>query len=371
MAETAIRLAESMKQIGADALILLSPQAYTYVTGFRVPSHPIMRWRHAAAVVGADGLRGLLTVDMEETTVAQALPSLPNQVWREFKDDPMEALARLIGDVIATGPLTLGIETDFIPTAAMQRLTALLPRVTWVACDELVETCRASKTPSELSRVRDLVLAVDGALESALSTSKAGDAEFEIGQRIIASVYATGITEHRILIVASGERSWLPNVGPSDRTIRPGDVVRVEIFGIRDGYQAGVARTAVVGAPSAQLVADWSVISGARQAALSMLRPGASPKEIYATYKEALGPLADRAIAFFGHGMGLDLHERPYISATSTDLIEPGAIIGIEPFAMIPGRYGLQVKDVVAVTDDGFEMISNRLDGGSLLTIAA
>jgi Xaa-Pro dipeptidase len=182
--------------------------------------------------------------------------SLPNQVWREFKDDPMEALARLIGDVIATGPLTLGVETDFIPTGAMQRLTELLPQVTWVACDELVETCRASKTPSELSRVRDLVLAVDGALESALSASKAGDAEFEIGQRIIASVYATGITEHRILIVASGERSWLPNVGPSDRTIQPGDVVRVEIFGIQDGYQAGVARTAVVGAPSAQLAAD-------------------------------------------------------------------------------------------------------------------
>jgi Xaa-Pro aminopeptidase len=69
--------------------------------------------------------------------------------------------------------------------------------------------------------------------------------------------------------------------------------------------------------------------------------------------------------------MGLDLHERPYISAMSTDLIEPGAIIGIEPFAMIPGRYGLQVKDVVAVTDDGYEMISNRLDGGSLFIIPA
>lgn len=371
MTETALRLAGSLEEIDVEAVVLLSPQAYTYATGFRVPSHPLMRWRHAAALVDRTGLRGVVSVDMETSTVELALPGVPLYEWKEFREDPMEALAKLISERLGEGAHRVGIELDFIPAAALERLRALLPAVVWVSCDQLVESCRASKTPSELALIRELVLAVDGALEGALRDSRAGDTEFEIGQRIINRLYSTGISEHRILIVASGERSWLPNVGPSERVVRPGEVVRVEVFGTREGYQAGVARTAVVGAPSAELEADWARLSAARAAALGAIRPGADPREIYSIYTEALGDWKDRAIVFFGHGMGLDLHELPYISSMSNDEIEAGAIIGVEPFVMLPGRYGLQVKDVIAVTEGGYEMISNRLDGGELFIIAS
>lgn len=368
MTDTADRLAAQLEELGADAMILLSPQSYTYATGFRVPSHPIMRWRHAAAIVGADGLLGVLSVDMERTTVELALPGVPVYVWKEFREDPMEVLARAVTELVGAGA-TFGVERDFVPVDAMERLSRHLPGASWVGCEAVVERCRASKTPSELARIRTLVTSVDDALADALATMRPGETEFAVGQRIIGSLYATGISEHRILIVASGERSWLPNVGPSERVIRSGDVVRVEVFGAEGGYQAGVARTGVIGQPSEELQRDWRILSDARNAVLAEVRPGARARELYATYLDALGPLREHAIVFFAHGMGLDLHEIPYLSAQSDDVLEEGQILGIEPYAMMQGKYGLQVKEVVAVTATGFEIISNRIAGDELVVI--
>lgn len=367
--ETVQRLAGLVRRQGFDGMVLLSPQGFTYATGLRIVSHPLMRWRHAAAVVGDDRLAGILAIDMERSFVADALPTVPLVVWQEFVDEPMDALAELITQTWGSGPLTIGIEMDFVPAARLDRLRAQLPNVSWAAVDHDLDILRSAKTATELDTVRQLSLAADEALSIGLAAAQVGQSEAELGERIVSALYASGVTEHRFLIAATGIGSQYPNAGPTSRTIAYGDVVRVEIFGGRDGYQAGVARTAVVGEPSAEVAWHWDLVSGARRTGLEMVRPGADPRAIYHAYVEALGPLGVHAIAFFGHGMGLDMHELPYISATSTDRIEEGAIIGIEPFAMIPGRFGFQVKDVVAVTDGGYDIVSDRLDGGELYVI--
>src|SRR3546814_7747355 len=120
-------------------------------------------------------------------------------------------------------------------------------------------------------------------------------------------------------------------------------------------------RTAVVGDASDEVRWHWDIVSGARRAGLELLRPGADPRAVYAAYVDALGPLREHAIAFFGHGMGLDMHELPYLSASSTDEVSEGAVIGVEPFAMIPGRFGFQVTDVVAITSDGYSVVSDQI----------
>ncbi|WP_370499942.1 M24 family metallopeptidase [Mycolicibacterium sp. jd] len=368
-AETVHKLAALVRQRGLDAMVLLSPQGFTYATGLRIVTHPLMRWRHAAAVIGPERLAGVLAIDMERSFVTDALPTVPLVVWKEFVEEPMDALAAMIEESWGSGPLTIGIEMDFIPAARLNLLRSRLPRVTWVGVDADLDSLRSSKTAAELDTVRELSLVADEALRVGLLGAKVGQSEAELGERIVSALYAGGVAEHRFLIAATGIGSQYPNAGPTSRTIAHGDVVRVEIFGGRNGYQAGVARTAVVGAPTEEVSWHWNLVSGARRAGLELVRPGADPQAIYRAYVEALGPLGKHAIAFFGHGMGLDMHELPYISATSTDSIEVGAIIGIEPFAMIPGRFGFQVKDVVAVTADGYQVISDLLDGGELFVI--
>lgn len=367
--ETVRRIADLVRRRNLDGTVLLSPQGFTYATGLRIVSHPLMRWRHAAALIGPDDLAGVLVIDMERSFVTDAMPGVPLVVWKEFVEEPMVALAGLIGHSWGPGPLRIGIETDFIPAVRLDRLRAALPDVTWVAIDDDLELLRASKTRGELDTIRQLSLAADNALRVGLEAAAVGQSETELGESIVSALYSSGVSEHRFLIAATGLGSQYPNAGPTSRKIDHGDVVRVEIFGGRDGYQAGVARTAVVGEPSQDVQWHWDLVSGARQAGLRMIRPGADPRQIYRTYVDALGPLSKYAIAFFGHGMGLDMHELPYLSGTSTDVIESGAIIGVEPFAMIPNRFGFQVKDVVAVTDTGYEVISDLLDGGELFVI--
>ncbi|WP_432994210.1 M24 family metallopeptidase [Dactylosporangium sp. CA-233914] len=366
---TVDRIREAAGALRLDGTVLLSPQGFTYATGLRIVSHPLMRWRHAAALVGPNGVDGVLAIDMERAFVAGALPSARLAVWKEFVDEPMEVLARLVTDVWGSGPLRLGIELDFVPAGRFEILRSRLPQVQWVAADAALEQARARKSSQELDIVRMLSLAADRALLTALRSTAAGDTEAQVGERIISALYATGVSEHRFLIAATGEGSQYANAGPTDRVVRPGDVVRVEVFASHHGYQAGVARTAVVGRASDEVRWHWDVVSAARRAGLDLLRPGVDPRAVYAAYVEALGPLREHAIAFFGHGMGLDMHELPYISAHSTDEISEGAIIGIEPFAMIPGRFGFQVKDVVAVTATGYEIVSDLLDGGELYVI--
>lgn len=363
------RIREAAGTLRLDGTVLTSPQGFTYATDLRIVSHPLMRWRHAAALVGPGGIDGVLAIDMERAFVADALPSARLAVWREFVDEPMEVLARLVTDTWGSGPLRLGIELDFLPAARFEILRSRLPQVEWVAVDVALEQARARKTAQELDIVRTLSLAADQALSSALRSTTVGDTEAQIGERIISALYATGVSEHRFLIAATGEGSQYANAGPTDRQVRPGDVVRVEVFAGSNGYQAGVARTAVAGGASEEVLWHWKIVSGARRAGLDLLRPGVDPQAVYAAYVAALGPLRRHAIAFFGHGMGLDMHELPYISAHSTDVISEGAIIGIEPFAMIPGRFGFQVKDVVAVTATGYEVVSDLLDGGELHVI--
>ena len=104
----------AMGEAGLDALVAISPENFAYTTGFVVPSQPLMRWRHAIAVVPADGEVGLVSVDMEETTVRGKADGVDIRVWGEFSDDPMESLAALLNDR-GLGDKTIGIEMDYLP----------------------------------------------------------------------------------------------------------------------------------------------------------------------------------------------------------------------------------------------------------------
>ncbi|GAA4536060.1 Xaa-Pro peptidase family protein [Pseudonocardia xishanensis] len=368
-ASSEIALSGLLVDAGLDAAVLLSPQAFTHTTGLRVPSHTLLPWRHAAVLVTPEGVQAVLAVDMEATTVAAALPDLPLYVWKEFGGDAMSTLARMVTEQLGRGPLRIGWETTFVPVGAAERLRSLLPTVEWDACEHLVTRARLAKTPQERDQVVELVEASDNALADTIRDARVGDTEFDLAGRMLGNLHAQGIQEHACLIVATGERSQYPNVGPSERAIGAGDIVRLEIFGGRGGYRAGVARTAVVGAPTAEAARLWAVLAEAREAGMAAIAPGADPAAVYRAYVDALGPLREYAIGFFGHGMGLDLHELPYLSGTSTDPLVEGAVLGIEPFTMIPGRFGLQVKDVVTLTGAGAEVLSRRLDGGTLHVI--
>lgn len=356
-----------MAQVGLDALVAISPENYAYLTGFVVPSQPILRWRHAATVVTADGDLGILAVDMEATTVKSRLPGVDVRVWREFEDEAMEVLADLLRDLGLDGG-RVGVETDYLPTRDMERLEKLVSGVRWESAQPLFNRMRMVKSARELEHLRYLSRITDQAIQYALSSVEAGDTEFDLAKAVTGELYRLGAEHHKFLIVATGERSQYPNVGPTDRVLQPGDLIRLEIFGMMGGYHAGVCRTAVVrkASPEAQRIFDN--LAACRQIVFGAMRAGTSSATVYRMFLDKFLELGYEPIDFVGHGIGLHLHEEPYLGSHGDTLLEEGMVFGVEPLVYGPG-FGLQIKDVVAVGPDGSDLLSDVMEGDRLFVV--
>src|ERR1700726_3309959 len=171
------------------------------------------------------------------------------------------------------------------------------------------------------------------------------------------------------MIVATGERSVFPNVGPTARVLRRGDICRVEIFPTIGGYHAGVCRTAAVGEPPPQAERIWANLTACKYMLLDAIRPGASSRAIYDLYRNKTDELKLPRISFIGHGIGLHLHEDPYLGPGNQSL-EAGMVLGIEPLIYQTGfGFGMQNKDMVLVTDGGCELLSDYADTDRLIIV--
>lgn len=369
-AEIVARLRAAMGPAGLDAVVAASPENLAYVAGFVVPSQPLMRWRHAMAIVTASGEGSFVCVDMEETTVAGRADGLPVRAWGEFTDDAMTVLAEELRR-LGLGAARIGVELDYLPAGDFGRLEAALPGARFAAVDAVLDAMRQRKTDEEIALLRRLSRISDKAIGDAFAAISPGNTEMDIAAALTRSVYAQGAEQFRLMIVATGERSQLPTVGPTTRVLEPGDVCRVEIFSMIGGYHAGVCRTAVVGAPPEGAERIWRNLVSCRHMLLEMIRPGAAARRIYDAFLDRFGALGLPPIAFVGHGIGLHLHEAPYLAAHETARLEPGMVLGIEPLVYRTGLgYGLQLKDMVAVGETGpADLLSDATDNDRLIVI--
>jgi Xaa-Pro dipeptidase len=365
------RLGDAMRDAGLDALLCLSPENVAYTAGFVVPSQPLMRWRHAATVVTEAGLQAMVCVDMEETTVRAARPGLDVRVWAEFGGSAMAALAGLVGDLGLAGGC-LGVELGYLPARYYAELARLLPRARLTAADDLLARSRQRKTPEEIDLLTRLSRISDQAIRTACESVAAGSSEMDLAAALTRSVYAQGAQQFKLMIVATGERSELPNVGPSARILRPGDVCRIEIFSVIDGYHAGVCRTAIVGDVPPRAARVYQNLADCRKILLDVIGPGVQAAEVYRSFRDKFDELGLPPIAFAGHGIGVDLHEEPYLRAGATARLEPAMVLGVEPLVYRTGHgFGMQIKDMVAVTADGCRLLSDVTSTDEPLPIAA
>lgn len=364
------RLMRAMRDADLDAVIAISPENFTYVAGLVSPTQSLMRWRHAMALTTADGAVALIVVDMEANTIrSKAPPGTDIAVWSEFKFDAMRVLARVVEEH-NLARAHIGVELDYLPAADFLELRELLPAAKFSAAQNLLARLRMIKTPEEIDILRRLSRIADTAIAGAYRSVRAGSSEMDIAAALTRGVYEQGAEYFKLMIVATGERSVYPNVGPSDRILKRGDVCRVEIFPMIGGYHAGVCRTAAVGATPPEAERIWSNLTACKYLLLEAIRPGASSRAIYNSYLDKLGELKMPPIAFVGHGIGLHLHEDPYLGIAEDLPLESGMVLGIEPLIYETGfGFGMQNKDMVLVTGSGCELLSDCSDTDRLLIV--
>jgi Xaa-Pro dipeptidase len=362
------RLRQRIAGEGLDAILAVSPENVTYVSGFVVPSQSLMRWRHAICILTADGRISMVAIDMEATTVRAHAGIGDVRIYREFTEDPMDQLAAALKDLkLASGKV--GIELEFLPAKDFATLQKSLPSVTWSAADAIFNKARQVKTASELALLRRLSKLTDKAIGDTLRQARVGMTEMDLAGLLLSALFAGGAENYKLMIIASGERSQFPNVGPTDRKLRAGDLIRMEIFGQKNGYLAGVCRTAVVGEANAEQERIWANLIECKHLVMESIKPGARCQQVYSTFLKKFSELGFEPISFVGHGIGLHLHEEPYMGRYGDEILEPGMVGAFEPLVYLPGRMGLQNKDMFCVTEMGCELLSDYTPTDELLRV--
>lgn len=316
--------------------------------------------RLTALVVPADGAPALVVPKLEAPGYADVpLSELGVDVltWVDG-DDPYA----LVGDRL--GKADRVAVSDFAIALHVLALRQAMPSAEQVLAGPIVRELRMRKDAAEIAELRAAGAAIDRVHARVPEFLRAGRTEAEVGADLTAAIVEEGHVLADFVIVGSGPNGASPHHDVSDRVIEAGDVVVVDIGGpLPSGFNSDSTRTYAVGEPrDADVRATYAVLQEAQQAAVSAVRPGVTAESIDAAARSVIAAagFGDYFIHRTGHGIGLDVHEEPYIVAGNELVLEPGMAFSVEPGIYQPGRWGARIEDIVIVTENGVESVNQR-----------
>lgn len=267
----------------------------------------------------------------------------------------------LVGAALGDGPAAVAV-TDSMPALHLLPLASALGVLPVLATDVLREL-RMVKEEAEIDALRGAGAAIDRVHARVPEFLVPGRTEADVAADISKAIVAEGHSEVAFVIVGSGPHGADPHHGYSDRVLAEGDVVVVDIGGVyAPGYHSDSTRTYSIGDPNSEVVQHYSVLQRAQRAAYELVRPGVTAEQVDAAAREVLGEagLAEYFVHRTGHGIGLCVHEEPYIVAGNDLPLAAGMAFSIEPGIYFPGRWGARIEDIVVVTDDGAMSVNNQ-----------
>jgi Xaa-Pro aminopeptidase len=272
-------------------------------------------------------------------------------------DDPYQ----LVRDALGGAPAAVAV-SDSMPALHLVPLGGALGLPPVLATDVL-RGLRMVKEAGEIDALRKAGAAIDRVHARVPEFLLPGRTEAEVAADIAEAIVAEGHSEVAFIIVGSGPHGADPHHGYSDRELQAGDIVVVDIGGACEpGYHSDSTRTYSIGEPDHEVAQQYSVLQRAQRAALEAVRPGVTAEQVDAA---ARGVLAEAGLAEFfvhrtGHGIGLSVHEEPYIVAGNDLPLTEGMAFSVEPGIYFPGRWGARIEDIVIVTGDGALSVNNR-----------
>ncbi|GAA4226852.1 Xaa-Pro peptidase family protein [Actinomadura meridiana] len=343
-----VRDATARAGLGA---VLLTPGAdLRYVTGYDAQELE----RLTCLVVPSDG-EAFLVVPRLELPAAQASPAGALGVEMVACDETDDPYA-LVASRLPKGVAKVGVADRMWAVMAL-RFRAALPGAEQIAAGGVLRDLRMRKSPAEVAALREAGAAIDRVHRRVPDYLKAGRTEREVGRDIAEAITAEGHAQVDFVIVGSGPNGANPHAELTDRVIRPGEPVVVDIGGtMPSGYCSDSTRNYCVGEPPAAYRAYYEVLEAAQRASCEAVRPGTTPEAVDAAARDVIAA-AGYGEHFFhrtGHGIGLESHEDPYIVEGNLEPLEPGMAFSIEP-GIYPGPHGARIEDIVVCTKDGHE----------------
>ncbi|SDM20917.1 M24 family metallopeptidase [Allokutzneria albata] len=350
------RAAEAAGKAGADALVISPGSDLRYLLGVGGGSHE----RLSCLVLPTGGTPVLLLPALEAPGYAH-LPladlGVELRTWVDG-EDPF----RMVADHVR-GAEVFAV-SDMMPALhALQLRDALGPARQDLA-GPIVRELRMRKDAAEIEALAEAGAAIDRVHARMGEWLRAGRTEAEVRAEIAEAIVAEGHTSAEFVIVGSGPNGASPHHEVSERVIEPGDVVVIDIGGpMPSGYNSDCTRVYSIGEPGQSDVADtYEVLRQAQAAAVRAVRPGATAESVDAAARSVIAAagFGEYFVHRTGHGIGLDVHEEPYVVAGNEIPLEPGMAFSVEPGIYLPGRWGARIEDIVVVTEDGALSLNNQ-----------
>jgi Xaa-Pro dipeptidase len=344
------KLREIATKAGLDALVLLPGYNLQYLTGvkFHLLERPFMVF---FAMTGEDvaALPGLEAQQFIDT-------GFDGQVfaWQDadgYQGAFEQAFAAL---KLSTGQI--GVEGLTMRFRDAEIIRHYLPDATIIDADEALVALRVQKSVEEIDNHRRAVEISEKALAALLDELKLGMTEHAAAQRLSQLQQEFGGAGDSFTpTVLFGARSALPHGEPGDTPLQAGDTVLID-FGTRHkGYVSDISRTFFAGHPGDEMLKLYDAVLAANEAGRAAARAGITGAELDDTTTQVLiaHGYPEYVVHRTGHGIGLDIHEHPNISAENTEPLQPGMAFTIEPGLYVPGVGGVRIEDNVVINSDG------------------
>jgi len=335
-----------MAEAGVD-LVAIGPTAnMRYLLGFA----PLADERLCLLLVGRQAVRVVVPALNAEQMAAHA-QGIELMAW-EDAEGPQEALRQALADWPEIRALAIDGATRADSLLLLQE--AVVPEKAQPA-DPLLASLRQRKSAEEVEALTRAAAQADRAMQAAVNACQPGATEAQVAWAAEEAFRLDGAEEVCFTLVASGPNGAYPHHHTGDRVLQKGDAVVIDIGASLDGYKSDITRIVFLGEPPADFLKVYEAVLRANEQARATVRPGVAAQEVDRAARSTLeaAGYGEYFVHRTGHGLGLEVHEPPWIMAGNEQLLEEGMVFSVEPGVYLPGRFGVRIEDIVVVTETG------------------
>lgn len=338
-----------------DCVVLVPGPNLRYLTGLTMH----LSERPTLAFFPTQGSPAILLPLLESQGLPEGLRSEVQLFPYTDEEGPQGAFEAVARSLELAGK-RIGVEFLQMRVLELRRLEQVAPGCHILAFEAFLQELRARKDDSELEQMRHAVRITENALSATVAQIHPGQTEEEVATELRLAMLRAGAEEVAFIIVVAGPRTASPHANPSSRPLERGDVLIVDCGAMCGGYVADITRTFAVGAIPPELERVYAVVRAANEAGRAAVRPGIAAQEVDRAARRVIveAGYGEYFIHRTGHGLGLEVHEPPYIVEGNEELLQPGMTFTVEPGIYIPGLGGVRIEDDVVVTSMGAETLT-------------
>ncbi|MDR2516527.1 MAG: Xaa-Pro peptidase family protein [Spirochaetaceae bacterium] len=350
------RARELMDAAGVSALFLVPTTDLYYMTGFRghigdrLTAFVLLPERRDVSPAF------FLYPAFEKAAINRELLESAECVPYRDGEDPYRALTALFPEPDGL----IAVDTR-LWSGVLLSLESAMPRARWLDAEKIIAPMRLQKDAAERALLEEAQSRAGRALMELFAWGLTGRTERETAEKLTGFCAGAGLERADWgPVVASGENSAIPHHESGDKVIGKGEPVVIDFGGVYAGYQADITRTPVTGAASGEFRAVYETVLAANEAAFRAARVGASSASVDAAARDVIARAGygDYFTHRLGHGIGLDIHEAPYMVGGSALSLAPGMAFSDEPGIYLPGKFGVRIEDILFMGGETAERLT-------------